>query len=157
MKYNETHFAKLVACQKKYPEIYGQVEASLQSKAGKIRVDILTDKHAFECKFGSTSWKTALGQAMTYAMLADRKPGIIVFIRTNPKYHDKDLKGFSLLEETISHFKLKVEIKKFYVNQVDGTISKYNSLDWVEPDAPVDEILEVESSKPTGFFNKFFK
>ena len=148
-RFNETHFAQLVAESKRYVELNGQVEAPVRSPVGTVRIDILTATHAFECKFGSTAWKTAIGQALAYSHLAHRKAGIIVFIRTNPKFAERDQKGYELLKKTIEQSKLKIDLHKFHVNRNDGTISKYNNLEWAEQTEE-----PIEESK--GFFGRLF-
>ena len=42
-----------------------------------MRIDITTDDHAYECKFGANSWKAAIGQALSYAMMVDKKAELL--------------------------------------------------------------------------------
>ena len=122
-----------------------------------MRIDITTDDHAYECKFGANSWKAAIGQALSYAMMVDKKAGIIVFIRTDPKFQDKDIKGYEIMMKTIKEHKLPIDTRRFYVNRVNGKISKKNSLVWEEDNALSEAInkIEKENKKSKGLFSLF--
>ena len=157
MKYNETYFAELVASQRKYPEIFGKVEYPCNYKGKRMRIDITTDDHAYECKFGANSWKAAIGQALSYAMMVDKKAGIIVFIRTDPKFQDKDIKGYEIMMKTIKEHKLPIDTRRFYVNRVSGKISKKNELIW-ENDKKLSETvnkIENENKVHKSIFSIF--
>lgn len=58
--------------------IGGKREAAVPSG----RVDILTDTHAYEVKF-APKWKHAVGQAIWYGLQTNKKPGIILIMKSN--------------------------------------------------------------------------
>ena len=52
--------------------------------ADRTRVDILTEDYAIEVDF-ATKWAEAIGQALHYARMTGRKPGVIIIIRDAAK------------------------------------------------------------------------
>ena len=165
MKYNETDFAKIVASQGMYSEIFGKVEVAHRFKGKLIRIDIETMNHAYECKFGADCWKSAIGQALSYSMIVMKNAGIVVFIRTNPKFHDRDMKGYEILMKTIKAHRLPIDVERFYVNQKDGKISRNNSLKWEVEVTKFDadkldaelKTIENENKVHKGIFSFFNK
>lgn len=61
--------------------IGGQREYSVQSG----RVDLLTDKYAFEIEWAN-KWKESIGQSLWYAVQTNKKPGIILLMKTKSDY-----------------------------------------------------------------------
>ena len=151
MNFNEIDFAKVVASDKRYPEIFGPTEYPCMFKSKKMFADIYTQDFVYECKFGANSWN-AVGQVMSYAMVLEKKAAIIIFIRTNPKHHDKDLVGFEILKKMIKTYKLDIKVLRFYVNQTDGKISSKNTLVWegktpkADKEALEDALKQIEDT-----------
>ena len=63
---------------KAHAEIGGQLEVRLEDGT---RCDLLTDTHAYEVEAAS-NWKEAIGQSLHYALVTDRKAGIILITRS---------------------------------------------------------------------------
>ena len=61
------------------------------------RVDVLTDEYAIEIDFAN-KWKESIGQALWYSLQTNRKPGIILILRTQ-----KDWKYLQQLNSAIAH------------------------------------------------------
>ena len=80
-----------VTCQAGEVEEVKRIAAEWQAKGIKVegvevrqwdyvRVDLLTDTHAYEADWPH-KWAEAIGQALYYAELTGRKPGIILLVR----------------------------------------------------------------------------
>ena len=69
------------------------------------KCDCLTDTHAIEVEFADRNrWYEAIGQSLYYSYLTDRKPGIVLIIKS-----DNDEKYWIRLNFTIDHFKLPID------------------------------------------------
>ena len=79
----------------------GELEVRLKDGT---RVDLLTETHAYEVEH-SSNWKEAIGQALHYALLTDRKAGIIL-VMEKPKA-DAHLQS---LKAVIEAYELPVEV-----------------------------------------------
>lgn len=81
------------------------------------RVDILTDDYAIEIDFAN-KWKESIGQALWYSLQTNRKPGIILILRTQ-----KDWKYFQQLNSAIAHGGMTEQFKVWaYPNDFEGKI-----------------------------------
>lgn len=61
--------------------IGGQREYSVESG----RIDLLTDEYAFEIEWAN-KWKDAVGQSIWYGLQTNKKPGIILILKSNEDY-----------------------------------------------------------------------
>ena len=105
--YNEAYFAELIA----KTEVKGELEYRLPNRK---RVDILTDTHAYEVDWISKAWSEGVGQALHYAIMTGKKPGVIVLI---DKPHKANLNA--LIETTKMY---DIDVKIFHVNKKTGRI-----------------------------------
>ena len=128
--YNEIYFSKLIASERKYPEIFGRTEVPVEYHGRKYKIDIKTEEHVYEVKFGHDCWKSAVGQVMAYSCLTKLDAGLIILIRTNPQWHDKDLAGYDMLMNMMREYEMDIKVYRFYVNRETGAISKRNELTW---------------------------
>ena len=78
----------------------GQMEAVLPDKT---RVDCLTDTHAIEFDFGR-KWAEAIGQALHYARMTGRTPGVVLIIE-----RDEDWRYWTRMNQNIAAFGLGIE------------------------------------------------
>ena len=95
--YNEDHFVRLIAKTK----IKGKVEYRLSNAK---RVDILTDTHAYEVDWLHKAWSEGVGQALHYAIMTNKKPGVIVLI---DRPHNSNL---TALRKTAEKYDIDVKI-----------------------------------------------
>ncbi len=73
------HFHKEKHYQQKFCSlVHGQMEYRLKDRT---RVDCLTSNYAFEVDFGHKAFE-AVGQALYYAMMTGREPGIVLIQET---------------------------------------------------------------------------
>ena len=105
--YNEAYFTELIA----KTEIKGKLEYRLPNRK---RIDILTNTHAYEVDWISKAWSEGVGQALHYAIMTGKKPGIIVLI---DKPHKANLNA---LIETAKMY--DIDVKIFHVNKKNGRI-----------------------------------
>ena len=82
----------------------GEVEVRLEDGS---RVDLLTKTYAVEVEH-SENWKEAIGQALHYTMLTDRKAGIILVSE-----HRRSLKHFERLWAVIAKYRLPIEVLNY--------------------------------------------
>ena len=68
------------------------------------RVDCITEDYAVEIEFAQ-KWHQAVGQALDYGMLTDKKPGIVLILRNTKDHH-----YLKQLEEIIEHYKLPIKL-----------------------------------------------
>jgi hypothetical protein len=61
--------------------IGGEREFSVESG----RIDLLTDEYAFEVEWAN-KWKDAIGQAVWYGLQTNKKPGIILLLKSKEDY-----------------------------------------------------------------------
>lgn len=61
--------------------IGGQREHSVESG----RIDLLTDEYAFEIEWAN-KWKDSIGQAIWYGLQTNKKPGIILLLKSKEEY-----------------------------------------------------------------------
>lgn len=61
--------------------IGGEREHSVESG----RIDLLTDEYAFEIEWAN-KWKDAIGQAIWYGLQTNKKPGIILLLKSKENY-----------------------------------------------------------------------
>ncbi|QDH80619.1 hypothetical protein FKX85_16855 [Echinicola soli] len=80
--------------------IGGEREYAVQSG----RVDLLTEERAFEVEWAN-KWKNAIGQSLWYGLQTNRKPGIILILRSR-----KDYKYYIQLNSALNYAKLQDEI-----------------------------------------------
>ena len=78
-KYNEGYYCDIVA-----EQLNGKSE--MRTTYNK-RVDIVTATHAIECDW-LPKWGEAIGQALTYAELEGKLPGIVIFHDVNKKWNE---------------------------------------------------------------------
>ena len=80
------------------------------------RVDILTNEYAYEVDFLGKKWAECLTQSLYYAMMTNRKPGMILIIK-----HRDELK----------HLRKLCKILKFYgINNVKIITDGIYKSDW---------------------------
>ena len=95
--------------------IGGQREYSVESG----RVDLLTEEFSFEVEWAN-KWKNSIGQSLWYALQTNKKPGIILLIRS-----EKDYKYFIQLNSALSYAKLDEKIKVLlFPNDFEELIKK---------------------------------
>ena len=104
--YNEAYFTSIIA-----KELKGQEEYRLPNRK---RIDILTNEYAFEVDWVSKAWSEGVGQALHYALMTGKKPGVIVLI---DKAHKANLDA---LIKTATEYNIKVII--YHVDKKKGTI-----------------------------------
>lgn len=80
----------------------GQAEVMLPDKA---RVDCVTDKFAVEVDF-AVKWAESLTQALYYALMLDKEPGILIIVED----YEKDKIFLDRLDRTIKYWKLPVTV-----------------------------------------------
>ncbi len=80
--------------------IGGQREYSVESG----RVDLLTDEFAYEIEWAN-KWKESIGQSIWYALQTNKKPAIILLIRS-----ESDYKYFIQLNSALEYANLKNQI-----------------------------------------------
>ena len=80
--------------------IGGEREVSI--KGG--RIDLLTSEYAFEVEWAS-NWKEAIGQSIWYGLNTQKKPGIILLLKSKSDY-----KYFIQLNTALEYAKLEDEI-----------------------------------------------
>ena len=88
---------------KAHAEIGGQLEVRLEDGT---RCDLLTDTHAYEVESAS-NWKEAIGQSLHYALLTDRKAGIILILIMQGNNPERYLRQ---LEAVIEVYGLPIEV-----------------------------------------------
>ncbi|MCY4473444.1 MAG: hypothetical protein OXC07_11605 [Kistimonas sp.] len=81
--------------------IGGRTEAELDSGQ---RVDCLTETYAIEMDFAH-KWTEAIGQSLQYALLTERKAGIVLILESA-----QDKRHLALARRVISHYKLPVTL-----------------------------------------------
>ena len=85
-----------------------------EGKGGKVeqrikdgrRVDCITKSHAIEMDFAN-KWPEAIGQAMDYAMLTNKKAGIVLIL-TKPS----DQQHWKRLQRVVTHYQLPIKLWK---------------------------------------------
>ena len=85
-KHNESSY------QHAYCSAVGGVEEYVLSD--RTRVDCLTDTHAIEFDFADKKYE-AVGQALHYAVMTDKKPGIVLIL--DKKYQDRQMHYYNRL------------------------------------------------------------
>ncbi|GGF27359.1 hypothetical protein [Echinicola rosea] len=119
-------FSSILAQTKKWKEkdyadtiqtlIGGEREYAVQSG----RVDLLTDEHAFEVEWAN-KWKDAIGQSLWYGLQTNRKPGIVLILRSK-----KDYKYYIQLNSALSYAKLQDEIAVYiYPEDFEDKMGKH--------------------------------
>jgi hypothetical protein len=94
--------------EKVYQEIWclregGVLEAR---QIDKTRVDCLTQHHAIEFDFGN-KWAEAIGQALHYALMTGRAPGIVLILE-----RDSDVKYWNRMNAVIEKYQLNIKTWK---------------------------------------------
>ena len=108
--YNENYFNKLIA-----KELNGKVEVRTRLNR---RVDILTKDTAWECDWSYKAWSEGVGQALTYAELTGKKPGICVLIDSKKENADH----IALVK--IIAKKHKIKLVFYLCNKSNGKMKK---------------------------------
>ena len=86
----ETEWSKWLACQ-----MYG--EAEVQTQCGS-RCDVVTESHAYEVEW-IKKWSQAPGQAVLYALLLGKKPGVVLLSRNKSTEKHYYLRCFTVCRE----------------------------------------------------------
>lgn len=81
--------------------IKGKAEVVLSDRS---RVDVLTDQYAIEIDF-AIKWAESIGQSLFYALMTNRKPGIVLIIKA-----EKDHRYLKRLLLVTRQFNIKVWI-----------------------------------------------
>lgn len=99
----ESSFAQTKKNEKWYQQKYceGKIEVTLPDKT---RCDCLTETHAYEFDFAE-DWPESIGQALHYARLTNRIPGIYLILKKK-----EDLRFASKLEKNIKHYDLPIDL-----------------------------------------------
>jgi hypothetical protein len=93
--------------------IGGEREHSVESG----RIDLLTDEYAFEIEWAN-KWKDAIGQAIWYGLQTNKKPGIILLLKSKENY-----KYYIQLNSALTYANLNERIVVFlYPNDFEELI-----------------------------------
>ena len=107
-KYNEGYYCDIVA-----EQLNGKSE--IRTTYNK-RVDIVTATHAIECDW-LPKWGEAIGQAMTYAELEGKLPGIVIFHDVNKKWNENTYQLYKHMSSVLG-----ITLWIYEVNKKDGKI-----------------------------------
>lgn len=92
--FNEVHFNKEVCA-----VMGGADNARLPVAGTKLQPDCLDSKFAYEADWGYKAYKEGIGQAITYAVLSNKEPHVIIYIRVeDPKHQKSDERGLAIYE-----------------------------------------------------------
>jgi hypothetical protein len=81
------------------------------------RIDLLTDEYAFEIEWAN-KWKDAIGQAIWYGLQTNKKPGIILLLKSKENY-----KYYIQLNSALTYANLNERIVVFlYPNDFEELI-----------------------------------
>lgn len=104
---NEAHYIDILAA---------QMNGTQEQKVENGRVDIVTITHAIEVEWAS-KWKHSIGQALWYGLQTNKKPGIILIMKTV-----EDRKYGIMLQSALDYAGLTENIKVwFYPEDFGGT------------------------------------
>jgi len=76
INYNEKYYSK---------EIQNKLGGEMEFRVEGGRVDLLTEDRAYEIEWAS-NWKEAIGQALWYGLQSNKKPGIILIMKSKKDY-----------------------------------------------------------------------
>ena len=83
------------------------------------RIDILTKDHAIEIDFAN-KWKESIGQALWYSLKTNRKPGIVLILRS-----PSDWKYLQQLNSAIAHGGMTKQFKVWaYPNDFENKLTR---------------------------------
>ena len=96
--YSPITFAANIHKEKEYQELWcdqhnGEIEYVLDDKT---RVDCLTEDYAIEFDF-AYKWAEAVGQALYYALMTNKKPGIVLIMEK--ERDEKNLRRLEILTD----------------------------------------------------------
>ena len=107
-KYNESFFCDIVA-----EELNGTSEVRTTYNK---RIDILTDKVAWECDWTSKPYQ-AIGQALAYGRFEDKEPGIVFFQDVSKKVHKYN---YDMMHDLSDFY--DIHLRYYKVNKQTGAI-----------------------------------
>lgn len=116
----------------------GITEVRLPDKA---RVDCLTSKAAIEVDFAEKAWKEGVGQALWYALVTRRKPGVLVIME-----RESDCKYLTRLKGIVNWTQPEIMVWETGAFAYNCPAGDWLNIDPVEPPPP--HILPVMPPKP---------
>lgn len=106
----------------------GVTEIRLPDRA---RIDCLTEKYATEVDFAEKAWKEGVGQALWYALVTRRKPGVLVIME-----RESDCKYLTRLKGIVNWTQPKIRVWQTGAFAYNCPPGDWLNIDPVKPTPP---------------------